>query len=113
MDDRHLHLGCHDSSAHRRIDITHHDYAVSVFGNQHTLESLHDLSRLLSMRSRSDPQPVIWLGQIEITKEAGGELIIVVLSGVDENAFERIMAVEFLKQRPHFHEIRTSSCNEY
>ena len=85
-------MGCGDVKFHRdkgsrhgRVGITEHDDQVGFLLHQYLLEPDEDLPCHLSVGSGPDPEIMIRIGNFELVKEDLGEVLIVMLTCVNDD----------------------------
>ena len=85
MCDRDVELDGRERARERRVDVARDDHEVGLLRFDHGGDARERTRCLLRMAARADPEEDVRLGHPELAEEDVGHLLVVVLSGVDED----------------------------
>ena len=77
----------HERAGQRRVGVAVDQHPVGLGVHRGLLETGEHGAGLSAVRPRPDAQVQVWLGDLELTEENLGHVVVVVLAGVDEHLF--------------------------
>ena len=94
-------------AGNRRVDVADDHYEMGLAAREHGFERRHDGRGLLRVAARANIEVDIWRWNVQIVKKDLGELLIVVLAGVDDRRADLVAkAAQLRSDGRDFDEVR-------
>ena len=106
MGNRDSELGRRQARCQRRVDVAGDDHERRTLAKKDLLDPLERQPCLLTVRTGTDPEEVVWYAQLKVVKQYVRHFAVVVLPRVDDEVPQCRSATPHLAhQRSHLHEV--------
>ncbi len=109
---RNTHLGRDERASQRRVHVAHHHHPVGPALEAEPLVGHHHARRLPGVAAAAHPQMTVGAGEAEVAQERVRHVVVVMLTGVDEDRLAPIRRREHPVERRHLHEIGPGAGDE-
>ena len=105
-------LGGHQGAGQGGVHVPHHHHGPGPLGQEDRLKGGHDPGGLAGVAARAHSQGVVGPGNLQLVEEDVGEVLVVMLAGVDQAGPDLQLAAG-VQQGRHLHEIGPGPGNDH
>jgi hypothetical protein len=98
-------LGHHDGAGDRRVHVADHQHRLGLLVLEDGLEAADDLGGLQGVRRRADVEREVGTRDVQVVEEDAGQLVVVVLAGMDQPRLPEGLAGEGAHERRDLDEV--------